>query len=188
MSIVADHLYPFMTWGYNPLTTSQSSGHVKYVSWTGQWIQDLHPIEHLWGVVEPEIGITDVQKAAWCYHVYMDWRNVPSVLLNLCQEESRQSWRRKGVQEQYEHDVPRKVSGECIYSSCREICFHSSVIKLIALHLVFKALKEKLLRNYIQMSIWNPCLSGSRKQTSPYLVSPKLNHKLQRSSLDEKQH
>lgn len=65
----------------------------------------------------------------------------------------------KGVQDQYEHDVPKEVSGECIYSNCREICFHSNVIKLMALHFVFKALKEKLLRNYIEVSILNSCLS-----------------------------
>ncbi len=66
LSIVADHVHPFMT----HLLMSQSSNHLRLVSWTWQCVHllkwppqssDLNPIEHLWDVVEQEIHIMDVQ-------------------------------------------------------------------------------------------------------------------------------
>ncbi len=66
---------------------SQSSNHLRLVSWTWQWVHFTQMSstvsrfqsnrEHLWKVVEREIHIMDVQPkksaaTAWCYHVNMD--------------------------------------------------------------------------------------------------------------------
>ncbi len=77
LSIVADHVHPFMTTVYHLLmyfqqdnAPSQSSNHLRLVSWTWQWVHFTQmtstvtrsqSIEHLWDVVEREILIIDVQ-------------------------------------------------------------------------------------------------------------------------------
>ncbi len=78
LSIVADHIIPLwlqctIFWWLLPAgycIMSQSSNHLRLVSWTWQWVHllkcppqspDLNPIEHLWDVVEREIHIMDVQ-------------------------------------------------------------------------------------------------------------------------------
>ncbi len=78
LSIVADHVHPFMTTVYpssddyfqQDNAPSQSSNHLRLVSWTWQWVHFTQmastvtrsqSIEHLWDVVEREIHIMDVQ-------------------------------------------------------------------------------------------------------------------------------
>ncbi len=77
LSIVVDHVHPFMTTVYHLLmyfqqdnAPSQSSNHLRLVSWTWQWVHFTQmastvtrsqSIEHLWDVVEREIHIMDVQ-------------------------------------------------------------------------------------------------------------------------------
>ncbi len=66
---------------------------------------DLNPIEHLWDVMEREIHIMDVQPTNLQQlrdAIISIWpkslSNVSNTLLNLCHEELRQFWRKKGVQ------------------------------------------------------------------------------------------
>ncbi len=133
LSIVADHVHPFMTAVYPSSDDyfQQDNAQLHYpgkkrlVSWTWQWVYftpqspDLNPIEHLWDVVEREIHIMDVQPTnlqQLCDAIMTIWpkylRNVYNTLLNLCHEEIRQFWRQKGVQQ----GVPNKVASECIWN------------------------------------------------------------------------
>ncbi len=119
LSIVADHVHPFMTTVYHLLmyfqqdnAPSQSSNHLRLVSWTWQWVHFTQmastvtrsqSIEHLWDVVEREIHIMDVQTTnlqQLCDAIMTIWptslRNVSNTLLNLRHEELRQFWRQKG--------------------------------------------------------------------------------------------
>ncbi len=95
LSIVADHVHPFMTTvlpssdGYFQQDNApchkvqiisdwflEHDNEFTLLKWPPQ-SSDLNPIEHLWDVVEREIRIMDVQAdksaaTAWCYHVNMD--------------------------------------------------------------------------------------------------------------------
>ncbi len=109
LSIVSDHVHPFMTTVY-PFSDgyfqykAQSSNHLRLVSQSEftllEWpphSPDLNPKEYLWDVVEREKSAATV---CW-YHVNMDqnlWGMFSNSLLNLCHEELRQFWRQKGVQ------------------------------------------------------------------------------------------
>ncbi len=122
LSIVADHVHPFMTTLYHLLMYFQqdnASCHKAQIisdwflehdneftllKWPPQ-SPDLNPIEHLWDVVEREILIMDVQTTnlqQLCDAIMTIWpkslRNVSNTLLNLCHEELRQFWRQKRVQ------------------------------------------------------------------------------------------
>ncbi len=123
LSIVADHVNPFMTTVYSHLLMATSSrimqrhktqiisdwflehdNEVTLLKWPPQ-SPDLNPIEHLWDVVEQEICIMDAQPTnlqQLCDAIMSIWpkslRNVSNTLLNICHEELRQFWRQKGVQ------------------------------------------------------------------------------------------
>ncbi len=123
LSIVADHVHPFMTTVYHLLmATSSRIMHLHKAQIISDWFlehdneftllkwppqsPDLNPIEHLWDVVEREIHIMDVQPTnlqQLCDAIMSIWtkiqkRNVYNTFLNICQEELRQFWRQRGVQ------------------------------------------------------------------------------------------
>ncbi len=121
LSIVADHVYAFMTTVYPssddyfqqdnaPCHKAQiisdwfleHENEFTLLKWPPQ-SSDLNPVEHLWDVVEWEIHIMDVQLhksvnnfvMLSCQYGPKSLRNVSNTLLNLCQEELRQFWRRR---------------------------------------------------------------------------------------------
>ncbi len=102
---------------------SQSSNHLRLVSWTFTLLkwppqsQDLNPIEYLWDVVEREICSLQISSNCVmlsCQYGPKSLRNVSNILLNLCHEELKQFWRQKGVQPGTSN-VPNKVASECVY-------------------------------------------------------------------------
>ncbi len=117
MSIVADHVHPFMTsvpifWCYfqqdnAPCHKAQiisdwfleHDNEFTLLKWPPQ-SPDFNPIEHLWDVVEREIHIMDVQPTNLQQlrdAIMSIWTKFSSkTLLNLCYEEVRQFWRQKG--------------------------------------------------------------------------------------------
>ncbi len=121
LSIVADHVHPFMTTVYHLLMYFQQDNAACHKDQIiSDWFlehdneftllkcppqsPDLNPIEHLWDVEEREIHIMDVQTTnlqQLCDAIMTIWptslRNVSNTLLNLCHEELRQFWK-KGVQ------------------------------------------------------------------------------------------
>ncbi len=123
LSIVADHVHPFMTTVYSSsdgyFQQDNASCHKAQI--IGDWFldhdneftllkwppqsPDLNPIEHLWDVVEREIHIMDVQMTnlqQLCDTIMSILAKISeecfNTLLNLCHEELRQFWRQKGVQ------------------------------------------------------------------------------------------
>ncbi len=123
LSIVADHVHPFMTIVY-PSSDGYFQQHnapCHKAQIISDWFlehdneftllkwpphsPDLNPIEHLWDVVEREIHIMDVQPTNLQQlrdAIMTIWtksqRNVSNTLLNLCHEELRKFWRQKRVQ------------------------------------------------------------------------------------------
>ncbi len=93
LSIVADHVHPFMTTVYHLLmyfqqdnAPSQSSNHLRLVSWTWRWVnfpqmastvprsQSNRAPLGCGGTRDSHHGCADDKSAAtvWCYHVNMD--------------------------------------------------------------------------------------------------------------------
>ncbi len=94
LSIVADHVHPFMTTVYHLLMAtsssimhmSQSSNHLRLVSWTWQWVNFTQMASTVTrsqsnraplgcdGTGDSHHGCTADKSAAtaWCYHVNMD--------------------------------------------------------------------------------------------------------------------
>ncbi len=122
LSIVADHVHPFMTTVYTSSDEyfQQDNAPCHKAQIISDWFlehdnvftllkwppqsPDLNPIEHLWDVVEREIIIMDVQTtnlqqlcdAIMSIYRPKPLRNVSNTLLNLYHEELRQFWRQKG--------------------------------------------------------------------------------------------
>ncbi len=116
LSIVADHVHPFMTTVYHLLMTTSSriihhiTNHLRLVSWTWQWVhftqmsstvtrsQSNRAPLGCGGTGDSHHGCSDDKSAAtaWCYHVNMD-QTPSNTLLNLCHKELWQFWRQRGV-------------------------------------------------------------------------------------------
>ncbi len=109
LSIVSDHVHPFMTTVYpSSDATSSRIMHRHKAQIISDWFlehddeftllkqppqsPDLNPIEQLWDVEEREIHIMDVQTTNLlsCQYGRKSQRNVSNTLLNLCHEELRQ--------------------------------------------------------------------------------------------------
>ncbi len=99
LSIVADHVHPFITTvsPSSDATSSrimhQSSNHLKHddeftLLKRPPQSPDLNPIEQLWDVVEREIHIMDLQQL--CDAIISIWTKISEgcfqTLLNLCQK------------------------------------------------------------------------------------------------------
>ncbi len=123
LSIVADHVHPFMTTVYPssdgyfqqdnaPCHKAQiisdwfleHDNEFTLLKWPPQ-SPDLNPIEQLWDVVEREIRIMNVQPTNLQQlrdAIMSIWTKISeecfNTLLNLCHEELRQLWKQKGVQ------------------------------------------------------------------------------------------
>ncbi len=123
LSIVSDHVHPFMTTVYPssdgyfqqdnaPCHKAQiisdwfleHDNEFTLLKWSPQ-SPDLNSIEQLWDVVEWEIRIMDVQPTNLLQlrdAVMSIWTTISEEcfqhLLNLCHKELRQFWRQKGVQ------------------------------------------------------------------------------------------
>ncbi len=121
LSIVADHVHPFMTTVYSssdvyfqqdnaPCHKAQiisdwfleHDNEFTLLKWPPQ-SPDLNPIEQLWDVVEREIRIMNVQPTNLQQlrdAIMSIWTKINeecfNTLLNLCHEELRQLWRRLG--------------------------------------------------------------------------------------------
>ncbi len=123
LSIVADHVHPFMTTVYPssdgyfqqdnaPCHKDQiisdwfleHDNEFTLLKWPPQ-SPDLNPIEHIWDVVERKICIIDVQPTNLQQlrdAIMSIWTKISeecfNTLLNLCHEELKQFWRQKWVQ------------------------------------------------------------------------------------------
>ncbi len=120
LSIVADHVHPFMTTVYPssdgyfqqdnaPCHKAQiisdwfleHDNEFTLLKWPPQ-TPDLNPIEHLWDVVEREIHIMDVQPTnlqQLCDAIMSIWTKISEECfqhLVECHEELTQFWRQKG--------------------------------------------------------------------------------------------
>ncbi len=123
LSIVADHVHPFMTTvcpssdGYFQQDNAwcHSSNHLRLVSWTRQWVHftQMASTSHQISIQWSTFGMWWNRRfTSWmcsrqicsncvmlsCQYGPKSLRNVSKTLLNLCHEESRQFWRQKGVQ------------------------------------------------------------------------------------------
>ncbi len=104
LSIVADHVHPFMTTVYpssdttsSRITMLQSSNHLRLVSWTWQWVHFTQMASTVTrsqsnraplgcgGTGDSHHGCAADKSAvtAWCYHVNMD-QNLWEMFLKPC--------------------------------------------------------------------------------------------------------
>ncbi len=132
---------------------SQSSNHLRLVSWTWQWVHftqmastvtrsPIDPIEHLWDVVEREIHIMVMLLS--CQYGPKSLRNVSNTFLNLCHEELRQFWRKKGVQPGTSEVYPKKWP----VSVCVCVCIY------IYIYIYSHGQKYRYLGKYDQRRLW----------------------------------
>ncbi len=112
------------------VTMSQSSNHLRLVSWTWQWVHftqmastvtDLNPIEHHWDVVEREIRIMDVQPTnlqQLCDAIMSIWTKFSEECFQYLVESMpriiKAVLKAKEGPTQYLQGVPNKVASECI--------------------------------------------------------------------------
>ncbi len=122
LSIVADHVHPFITTVYpfsdgyflqDNTTISQSSNHLRLVSWTWQWV---HFTQMASTVTRSQSNRAPLgcggtgDSYSWmcsrqicrncvmlsCQYGPISQRNVSNTLLNRCHKDVRQFWRQKG--------------------------------------------------------------------------------------------
>ncbi len=139
-NIFADHVHPFMTTVY-----PSSDGYFQQdnASWhkaqiISDWFHehdneftllkwppqspDLHPIEHLWYVVEREIRNMDVQPTnlqQLCDAIMSIWTKISEEcfqhLVKSVPWRIKAVLKAKGGPTQYQQGVPNKVANECVY-------------------------------------------------------------------------
>ncbi len=118
---------------------SQSSNHLRLVSWTWQWVHFTQMASTVirsqsnraplgcGGTGDSHHGCAADKSAAtvWCYHVNMD-QNLWGMFPTLCwigHEELRQIWRQTWVQPGYYQGVPNKVTSVCV-CVCVCVCIY----------------------------------------------------------------
>ncbi len=139
LSIVSDHVHPFMTTVYHLLMYFQQDNapchkaqiisdwflehddEFTLLKWPPQ-SPDLNPIEHLWDVVEREIHIMDVQTTnlqQLCDAIITIWTNISEEcfqhLVESIPRRIKTVLKAKGVQ-LGTRKVYHKVASECIYT------------------------------------------------------------------------
>ncbi len=140
LSIVADHLHPFMTTVYHLLMYFQQDNapchkaqiisdwflehdnEFTLLKWPPQ-SPDLNPIEHLWDVVEREIHIMDVQPTnlqKLCDAIMSIWSKISEEcfqhLVESMPRRIKAVLKAKGDTTRCKQCVPNKVASECKYS------------------------------------------------------------------------
>ncbi len=137
LSIVADHVHPFMTTVYlsSDGYFQQDNAPCHKVQIISDWFlehdneftllkwspqsPDLNPIEHLWDVVEREIHIMDVQPTNLNDAIMSIWTKISEECLQHLVESMprriKAVLKAKGGPTRYKQDVPNKLASECIY-------------------------------------------------------------------------
>ncbi len=139
LSIVADHVHPFMTtvnpssYGYFQQDNAprhkaqiisdwflEHDNEFTLLKWPPQ-SPDLNPIEHLWDVVEWEIRIMDVQSTnlqQLCDAIMSIWTKISEEffqnLVESMPQRNKAVLKAKGGLTRYYQGVPNKVASECM--------------------------------------------------------------------------